>query len=59
VIHPRLRAPGFIRVVNIGAVQPACLLLQQQALALPQEAGVGGAVRRGDDFPIRKQYLPD
>ncbi|WP_263066855.1 hypothetical protein [Enterobacter huaxiensis] len=37
----------------------AKLLLLQQAVALPQEAGVGSAVRRGDDFAIRKQYLPD
>ncbi len=50
VIHPRQRAPGLIRVVYIGAAQPALLLLLQQAVALPQEAGVGGAVRRGDDF---------
>ncbi len=50
VIHPCQRAPGFIRVVYIGAAQPALLLLLQQAVALPQEAGVGGAVRRGDDF---------
>jgi len=49
MIHPRQRAPGFIQIVNIGAAQPT-LLLQQQAVALPQEAGVGGAVRRGDDF---------
>jgi len=59
MIHPRQRAPGLIRVVYIGAAQPALLLLLQQAVALPQEAGVGGAVRRGDDFPIRKQYSPD
>ena len=58
MVHPRQRAPGFIRVVNIGAAL-LTLLLQQQAVALPQEAGVGGAVRRGDDFPIRKHYLPD
>ncbi|VAK95101.1 Uncharacterised protein [Enterobacter hormaechei] len=50
MIHTRQRAPGFIRVVYIGAAQPALLLLLQQAVALPQEAGVGGAVRRGDDF---------
>ena len=58
VIHPRQRAPGVSRIVNIGAAQ---LPLLQQAVDLPQEAGVGvgGAVRRGDDFPIRKQYLPD
>ncbi|VAF10188.1 Uncharacterised protein [Enterobacter hormaechei] len=50
MIHPRQRAPGLIRVVDIGAAQPALLLLLQQTVALPQEAGVGGAVRRGDDF---------
>ena len=61
VIHPRQRAPGVSRIVNIGAAQLPLLLLLQQAVDLPQEAGVGvgGAVRRGDDFPIRKQYLPD
>ncbi|VAG31674.1 Uncharacterised protein [Enterobacter hormaechei] len=50
MIHPRQRAPGFIRVINIRTAQPGLLLLLQQAVALPQEAGVGGAVRRGDDF---------
>ncbi|MCF8582523.1 hypothetical protein L2X67_22320 [Enterobacter ludwigii] len=59
VLLPCQRAPGFIRVVNTGAAQPGVLLLLQQAIALPQEAGVGGAMRGGDDFPIRKQYLPE
>jgi len=37
MIHPRQRAPGFVRVVYIGAAQLALLLLLQQAVVLPQE----------------------
>ncbi len=50
MIHPRQRAPGFIRVINICTAQPGLLLLLQQAVALPQEARFGGAVRGSDDF---------
>ena len=50
MVDSRQRTPGFVRVIKVCAALPAFVLLLQQAVSLPEEAGFGGTVGGDDVF---------